>query len=214
VSTLDHASLRPRNDDARCPLCGAAVSVGSSANWCPRFHYNVEHEFDGHADIVVSERFTLGGCAITVDHGDSVHMRKGIVVEQCSGTGGALTNPLRTAYPVVNSDTWDEALAKFPATFRCPFCPARAIAVEDIESVARTLATYECPCGMRITFLHNFEKVEWWARGQKSVAIEGRSWLLTYDWIEDVTMYACGVETHARPGFYPPDRFANLLVFT
>ncbi len=51
------SNLKRRNNKANCPVCGQRVVRGSSANWCPTFHYTAEHRFIDGKDFLVAEFF-------------------------------------------------------------------------------------------------------------------------------------------------------------
>lgn len=69
--------LKQRNDKARCPVCHEPVCRGSSANWCPTFHYNAEHMRINGKDVLVAEFFQTEHFTLRVGYIDSIHAPRG-----------------------------------------------------------------------------------------------------------------------------------------
>jgi len=72
--------LKKRDDNATCPICGEQLTVGSSANWCPTFHYNCEHMCVDGEDVLVAEFFVAKDFTMCVGYIGSFFAPMGISI--------------------------------------------------------------------------------------------------------------------------------------
>lgn len=77
--------LKKRDNNAKCPICGEQVIVGSSANWCPTFHYECEHLRINGKDLLVAEKFAGDGFTVCVGYANTFHAPRGVSLIRRTG---------------------------------------------------------------------------------------------------------------------------------